>query len=118
MTAASLRVQRSLQGLRDDRTDQTAPAQESTAADAASGLAAEATQQEVARVHPCRGRGTLHAAALRNLRQLLLSGAGRLSFLPVIGAPIRRRAAPRYAARRDDRAGTERCLFPRADALA
>src|ERR1700751_1051781 len=102
MTAAWPPVPRSLQGLRDDQSDRAAPAQESAAADAASDVAAEATQQEIARIYARSPRGTLHAATLRSLRHLLLSGAGGVPLLPVDQPCIRGRAAARHPSRRND----------------
>src|SRR5690348_8109578 len=99
MTAVSHPVPRSLQGPRDDRTDQAAPAQEPAAADTASCIATEAAQQDVAWVYTGGSRRSLHAAALRSLRHLRLPGAGGMPVLSVIRPRIRRCAATRHAAR-------------------
>src|SRR3954451_3054167 len=118
MIAASPRARRSSRDQAHDRTDrQTAP-EESVVADAAADVTAAPTQPRVTRFYAGRRRRPLHAAALRRMRDILLSGAGCVPGVRFRRCRLLGRAAARHALERNLAACPGRRALPRACAMA
>src|ERR1700752_1993949 len=118
MIVALLRPRRSWRDQTHDRTDRKTAPKESAAAYALADIAAARAKPRVARLHTGRRRRSLHAAALRRLRDLLLSGARCVPCVPFRRSRLRGCAAAGHAAQRNHAAYPCRRALPRARAMA
>src|SRR5829696_4786623 len=98
MIVASPRARRFSRDQAHDRTDRKTAPEKSTAADAAADVAAARAQPRLAWLYAGRRRGPLHAAALRCVRDVLLSGARCVPFVPFRRSRIHGCTAARHAA--------------------